>query len=104
MEFQLTPGPPVKSILYPLDLQHIVIYDRRRWRFHRKSALFIPGAQKAATKATSKSKVANFLPLHSWGGRPVLVLQQILPIRQSPVSAFLPPCPLPLLLLMMFME
>lgn len=56
MEFQLTPGPPVKSILYPLDLQHIVIYDCRLQRFHRKSTLFIPGVQKTATKAHLRIK------------------------------------------------
>lgn len=65
MEFQLTPGPPVKSILYPLDLQHIVIYDCRLWRFHRKSTLFIPGVQKTTTKAHFRIKSGQFLTTSS---------------------------------------
>lgn len=48
----------MKSILYPLDLQHIVIYGCRLWRFRRKSTLFIPEVQK-------KKKKGYKSPLHN---------------------------------------
>lgn len=79
MEFQLTSGPPVKSILYPLDLQHIVMYDCRLWRFHRKSTLFIPGIQKTATKTHFRIKSGQlFTTSSSEFEIKFLFLQQIL--------------------------
>ena len=79
MEFQLTSGPPVKSILYPLDLQHIVMYDCRLWRFHRKSSLFIPRIQKTATKTHFRIKSGQlFTTSSSEFEIKFLFLQQIL--------------------------
>lgn len=85
MEFQLTPGPPVKSILYPLDLQHIVIYDYGFRDSLANQPSLSQGCRKFRQKPTSESEVASFLELSPQSWNPIFISQQISFVEQPNV-------------------